>query len=294
MNKIPVLDTITSAYRFTFTHLGTIIGFSWVGLVLIAVLQFLPYAFGGDPFATPENATVQGHRGLTNFASTLLMLLLYSIIYVPVTQLALGLRKGPALWHFSLGMPEFRLFGAFLLFLLVMMAMIVGMGLLSLVLGGIALTMGKNAILGLVFALIVFAAILGIIYAIVRLGYLIAPVTVAESHVSLIRGWMLTAGNFWRIVAVLLGVLLPIYLLYLIGLIAIAGPQLFAPLPAETAQAQQALMQRFAMIGQHMPAYLGLTLILAPFSIGLAVSASAFGYRALASGLQPGTRPVAG
>jgi hypothetical protein len=278
--KIPVGKTIAYAYSFTFGQLGTIIGLCWLPLVLMAVLQFLPYAFGGNPMAS-ENATAAGRQGLENLVSSLLMLLLYSIMYVPVARQALGLRQGSALVHFALGPPEFRVFGAMLLFFLLLMAMAMGIGILVLLLGGLTALTGKNPIVAIAGALAMIAAMLGFIYALVRLAFLIVPVTVAEGHVSLIRGWLLARGNFWRIFGVMLAVLLPVYLLHLIGLIVIAGPGLVAPLPADAAAAEQALSTRFALVGQHMPAYLGLILILAPFDIGLGIGASAFAYRAL-------------
>jgi hypothetical protein len=279
--KIPFGKTIAYAYGFTFGQLGTIIGLCWLPLVLIAVLQFLPYALGGNPMASPENATVEGRQGLENLASSLLMLLLYSIMYVPVTRQALGLRQGTALVHFALGPPEFRVFGALLLFFLVIMAMAMGIGILVLLLGGLTALTGKNPLVAIAAALAVIAALLGFIYAIVRLAFLIVPVTVAEGHISLIRGWLLARGNFWRIFGVMIAVLLPVYLLHLIGLVVIAGPALLAPLPADMAAAEQVLRARFVLVGQHMPAYLGLTLILAPFNVGLGIGASAFAYRAL-------------
>ena len=279
--KIPVADAIAYAYKFTLTHLGTIIGLCWVPLVLIAVLQFLPYALGGNPMAPAENATIQGRQGLENLGSSLLILLFYSIMYVPVTRQALGLRQGPAVIHFAFGAPEFRVFGALCVFLLVLLTMGIGIGVLGLIFGGLALASGKNALVGLIFALIFLTAVLGFIYATVRLGFLLVPVAVAEERISLTRSWVLARQNFWRILGVLVAVLLPIYLLHLIGLLTIVGPGLLAALPSDPNQAEQVLAARFAMVGQHMPAYLGLTLILAPFSIGLAIGASAFGYRAL-------------
>src|SRR5690348_1038247 len=133
MNKIPIGKTIAYAYNFTFGQLGTIIGLSWFPLVIIAVLQFLPYAVGGDVNAQPTNLSEEGRIGLERFASSLVQMLLYAIIYVPVTRQALGTRQGGALFHFSLGPAEFRLFGALVLFVLVLMAMAVGIGLLGLV-----------------------------------------------------------------------------------------------------------------------------------------------------------------
>jgi hypothetical protein len=281
MNKVPIAKTIAYAYSFTFGQLGTIIGLSWIPLVAIAVLQFLPYAVGGDPNAQPANLTEEGRIGLERFASSVLQMLLYAIIYVPVTRQALGLRQGGALFHFSLGPAEFRLFGALILFVLVLMAMAVGIGVLGLVSAGVDAASGKNAALALLLAILIFVAVLGFIYAVLRLAFVLVPVTVAEDHVSLTRSWQLSRGNFWRIFVVMLAVMLPVYLIHLAGLTAIIGPALFAPLPADTSAAQHAIVQRFALIGHHMPEYIGLQLILAPFGIGLAIGASSFGYRAL-------------
>jgi len=288
MNKIPVGKAIAYAYTFTVAEIGTIIGLAWLPLVLMSVVQFLPFMFGNQ-MAPAENATAQGREQLENLVRSLVLLLLYSVIYVPVMRQALGSRKGTAIVHFALGVPELRVFGALCLCFFVLMIMASGIGFGALLLGGLALA-NKSAGFSLLIALIILAAVLAFCYATVRLGFLILPVTVAEEQVSLTRGWILARGNFWRILAVLLAVLLPLYLVNFIGIIAIVGPQLVAPLPANTTMAEQALTARFAMIGQHMPAYLGLTLILAPFSIGLSVGAAAFGYRTLAA--KPELSPV--
>jgi len=292
MNKIPVGKAIAYAYTFTLAEIGTIIGLAWVPLVLMAVVQFLPFIFG-NPMAPAENTTAQGREQLENLMRSLVLLLLYSVICVPVMRQALGSRKGTAIVHFALGLPELRVFGALCLLFFMLMIMASGIGFGGLLLGG--LTMGnKSAGFSLLIALLIFAAVLGFCYATVRLGFLILPVTVAEEQISLTRGWSLARGNFWRILAVVLAVLLPLYLINLIGIVAIVGPQLIAPLPANTAMAEQAIAARFGMIGQHMPAYLGMTLILAPFSIGLSVGASAFGYRTLAAKPAVGPAPQAG
>jgi hypothetical protein len=282
MNKIPVGKTIAYAYSFAFGQLGTIIGLCWLPLVLAAVLQFLPWAFGGNPMAAPGTAAEQGQHALESLASSLLMVLLYAVIYVPVTRQALGLRQGSAMVHFALGPPEFRVFGALLLFFLVLVVMAIGLGMLALIGSGLVAVLGKNPILALILALLVLAAVLGFVYAAIRLGFLLVPVTVAEAQVSLTRAWLLTAHNFWRILGVLVAALGPLYVVHLVGVLVLAGPGLFAPLPADTTAAEQAFQMRFQLLGQHMPEYLGLSLILAPFAIGLSIGAAAFAYRALA------------
>ena len=139
----------------------------------------------------------------------------------------------------------------------------------------------KQPALALVVALLTLAGIAAFLFVVVRLGFLIAPVTVAEEQISLTRGWVLTAGNFWRLVAVILAIGMPLFLVYAAGMAVIGGPELFAPLPAAPEAMDQALNARLASFGQHMPSYIGLTLLVAPFSLGLNLGAAAFAYRAL-------------
>jgi hypothetical protein len=146
------------------------------------------------------------------------------------------------------------------------------------------LASGRGAIAGILAVLSVLAASLGFVYAIVRLGFLVLSVTVAEEQISLVRGWVLTKGNFWRIFGIVLAIGVPLAIAYSLVVIGIIGPlRLFAPLPADPTAAAQAFNARFAILQQHMPLYIGLNLIIAPFAIGLNAAASAFGYRALVS-----------
>ncbi|HTK80587.1 MAG TPA: hypothetical protein VL286_09125 [Rhizomicrobium sp.] len=282
MHRVPVGKTIAYAYGFTFGHLGTIIGLAWLPLVISAVLQFLPYAFGVDSGTTPENATAQGRQALEGMATGLLIILLNAMIFVPVVRQALGLRQGTAIVHFKLGVPEFRLFAAILLLLLVTFVLALGLRLLEVGVG--LLASGRGAIAGILAVLSVLAASLGFVYAIVRLGFLVLSVTVAEEQISLVRGWVLTKGNFWRIFGIVLAIGVPLAIAYSLVVIGIIGPlRLFARLPADPTAAAQAFNARFAILQQHMPLYIGLNLIIAPFAIGLNAAASAFGYRALVS-----------
>ena len=279
MNKIPVGKTIRSAYAFAFGHLGSIIGLVWAPLVLAAVLQFLPYAMGYDSSAMPENATVAGQRALLGLGSFFLVILLQAMIATAVTQFALGLRPGGAIFHIAVGAAEFRLFGALLLYYVVCLCMLMAFGLLGLLLAAAA----KGPALALPFFILV-AALCALVYIAVRLGFLIAPVTVAEQHVSLTRGWILMKGNFWPSFGVILAVVVPYLLIVYAIIVAMVGPShLFAPFPTNPDALAQDMEQRFAPLKAHMPLYIGLTLIIAPFGIGLNLGAAAAAYRALAA-----------
>jgi len=292
VKKIPVGQTIAYAYNFAFGHLGAIIGLSWVSLILVAVLQFLPYAAGHNPMVQPDNLTEAGQQALEGIGSFFLVMLLYSIVYVAVTRQALGLRRGSAMIHFALGSAELRVFGAFLLFVLVIVGMAMALGIGVAILSA-AVDAIKQPALALVVALLLIAGLCAYLFVIVRLGFLIAPVTVVEEQISLSRGWILTAGNFWRLLAVILAIGMPIFLVFAVGVTAIAGPGLFAPLPVDPDAMERALNARFALIAQHMPLYIGLTLLIAPFNLGLNLGASAFAYRALAPA-GPGVMSTAG
>ena len=280
MNKIPVGQTIRSAYAFAFGHLGSIIGLVWAPLVLAAVLQFLPYAMGYDTSAMPENATVAGQRALLGLGTFFLTILLQAMIATAVTQFALGLRPGGAIFHIAAGPAEFRLFGAILLYYVVCFCMGMAFGLLGLVLAAVA----KAPAVTLAASLILIAALCALIYIAVRLGFLLAPVTVAEQHVSLSRGWILMKGNFWRSFAVILSVIVPYILIVYAIIVAMVGPaHLFAPFPTNADAIAADMEQRFAPLRAHMPLYIGLTLIIAPFGIGLNLGAAAAAYRTLAA-----------
>lgn len=281
MNKIPVGKTIAHAYRFTFSELGSIIGLAWICLVAIAVLQFLPYMAGGDPMAAAANPIQAGQHAIQSLGISILMLLLSAIIYVAVTRLALGTRPTGAIVHFSLGSPEFRVFGAMFLVGIVLfgIGLVCGIGLaiVSALIGA-----GNQAVTGLVAAVLIIVVFCALVYIGLRLSFVLVPVTVAEEHISLSRAWILTQGNFWRIFGVVLAVLVPLVIVEIIATIVIVGPGIFAPLPDGSTQVMtQALQARFAEIGHHAPALIGLRLLIAPFQIGLSVGASVFGYRAL-------------
>ena len=279
MNKIPVGKTISYAYSFTFGHIGAIIGLIWLPLILMAVLRFLPHLAGSGMDSTDQSPLVQGSQAIGNLAASALTLLLYAVMYVAVTRQALGLRQGTASVHFALGMPEFRVFGALLLVVMVMLAFL---GTLAGAVAVLAQVAGNAAPLAMLAIGVAVAGALAFVYVSTRLWFLVVPVTVIEERINLGRGWTLTVGNFWRAFAVILAVSLPIVIISVIGSAIIMGGDLAAPVPAATAKNPILSLMLFVQIAdRHLPATLFLDLILAPFNLGLSLSAAAFAYRAL-------------
>jgi hypothetical protein len=176
MTKIPVLETIRFAYNFTLGHLGAIIGLIWLPMILATVMGFfvlqrffaaLANAFASNNFAAMGPALL----GLISFI--FIGLLLLAMMAAPVMQLAMGSRKSGALARFAFGPQEWRLFRAslgvagFLLALL----LIVSMGAAALLGPG---SKGANAA-----SLAIFY--LGTIFFLLRFGFLLPAVSVAES-----------------------------------------------------------------------------------------------------------------
>ena len=120
MKKIPVGATIAHAYRFAFGQFFGIFGVVWLPWLILSAGGFLLMQ-QAMAFAPP--GTVHDFSN----AVPLLPLLIpfYLVVFVllfmqiaGITELALGLNKGSPYYYFSLGRPLWRLIGAFLLLVL--------------------------------------------------------------------------------------------------------------------------------------------------------------------------------
>lgn len=276
MTKIPVLETIRAAYRFTFTHLGAIIGLIWLPMILATVIGFFVlqrfFAALADAFAS-NNLALAGPAILGLISFLLVALLLFAMMSVPVIQLALGSRKSGALAHFAFGVPEWRLFRS----ALGMVGFLFGLLLILSTLMGAVLGQRTNADLT---ALLGFYAVFyaAVIFFGLRFGFLLPAVAVEEAGPVLPRSWILSNGNFWRLLAVLLAVVLPVQILRVAVEVAVMGPGIL----------QQQLLTSTAMAAvqlhaenQNMPVTLGILFLIAPLALGLTLGASAHAFQAL-------------
>lgn len=276
MPKLSVAGAIRFAYTFVFEQIGAIIALVWLPLLIVAVLQFLPYAIGTAwPAGTPVE---QAGASALNLAFSAAALVLYGMNCVAVTRQALGQkRKSDGAVHFALGWPEWRMFVAIVVGGFVIVAAI---GLYALGGSAIVAAVHNSPALAPAAMVYVIAGLFVVAFVVLRLIFLLPPIVVAEERVDLLRAWLLSRRNFWRMLAVVLAVSIPILVVECVAIALIVGPSLFAPLPAGAA-ADLALHARIALFDQHMPALIGLALVLAPFSLGLTLGASVFSYRAL-------------
>jgi len=272
MNKIDVAQTIRAAYGFTFHHLGSVIGLIWLPNVVLTVLTFFVqehyYPLLTDAMAAQDPASA-GPAMLAVMFSALASLLLYAMMVVPVTQLALGTRQGGALVHIAFGAAEWRLF----LSILALGLMLVIFLFLDLILAAFVLQMPAPQPV----ALAAWAGLIAaIVFCLLRFGFLLPSAAVTAQSNVLARSWAASAGNFWRILVVALAVLGPLTLLSLAAEIALLGPA--AMMPQATASAAAAQM---AAVRAKTPLLMGLGFLVSPFLLGLWLGAGAAAWKSL-------------
>jgi len=300
MEKIPVGQTISHAYSYLFKNFLTIIGIMWLPFAVMAGGAFLFGLASGDF----SRAITETSTGTANFARVWYLILpfyvfafmLFFIQMDGITRHALGLRKSPIYFYFSLDKPVWRLAGAFLLFFLLMIAIIV-----VFVVGGILIGMAIAALTGVtpgkppvagaagtagvatavvVIGLVAYCAF---IYWMMRQSFLLTPTVVAEERIGLGRAWKLGRGNFWRMLIITLAIVGPIALIFIVVMFKFLMPGL-PPTAAQGATTDQIAAWNAAYVARvHEYWYVllpGYFLILIAF-YGLWCSAQAFAYRSL-------------
>jgi len=295
--KIPVGETISRAYGFAFGNIISNLGAIWIpALVLFACSYLLsrPYAMRlipGDPDAL--------RQAMPFFLLGLpLALVLTTSQIAALTKEALGLRTGNPFLQFPFGAPTWRLLAAYLLFMLAMIVIYV-VGVIVALIGGIVLGILTNAfpadsgkmIVATIAVFSAFVFLCAITYIATRLSFLLAPVCIAEQRITLVRGWELARGNFWRIFLVLLAVLIPLFTVECVYIYVLYGDSFFPPLssfsdPQAMAQFQQHQQQVTIAASERLQHYwyftysIGLLFVLLIY--GLFAGLSAFAYKALA------------
>ena len=297
MARIPVGATIAHAYRFLFREFFAILGVMWVGAavtalgvgLLVSKMMALSLAIA------THNPAWLGHALPVLVPFYLLALVLLFMQVTGIAELALGQKTGPRWYYVSLGRPVWRLAGSVLLLALAMLGAWIGL-LLTVMLAGLAirgletahlltLAQGMGVAVGIV--LVLWCAC---IYAVIRLSFFLVPVAIAEKRISLWRSWQLGRGNFWRIVAVLLAVLLPVFALevaFVFGFLAHGLPPIAPPhaTPRQIEVARLGMGAWDAVILARTVRYWYLSfpasLLLGVLFYGLGCGAQCFAYRAV-------------
>ncbi len=306
-DKIPVDATITEAYGFAFGDFLSILGVIWFPAAIVAVAGYflgghLIYAF---QHSLQQPDMTQLRHVLPFFALFYLTVLLMIVMqYVGVTELALGLRSKRTFFYFSLGKTFWRVIAAWVLAMLILLAINIGLSLAvglvagigaavtGMAAGGAHETSGLAAgITGLIAALVMIVICGAMIYASARLTFLLTPAVIAEKKIAIGRSWSLSRGNFWRIVIIWLAVLLPLMLAITLVEFVVIFPALGQMLMASAQhnmppqQSLQAYLRIVSQIGAGAHTYWYILypvgLVVSVIYLGLAAGMHAFAYRGL-------------
>jgi hypothetical protein len=282
MTKIPVGKTIAYAYGFTFGHFLTVLGLAWVPLALVAVGAYLtlPSYYSGMAAMATAGDVSAGASGLgLMFLFLLILFAGFVMIYVAIARQALGLRTGPAFFYFSLDAAFWRLLLAYLLTMLIAF----GLAMVVAIVAGIAavvFTALSTLVLSVLMSLI---TLIGIVYVMVRLTFLQPPIAVVEEHRVIRRAWELGKGNFWRMFAVLLGIMVPLMIVQFVIQITLFSSLAITPPPEDASPAEAAafMAQMATEIVGVLPFLVPIAIVFYAAMIAMIVSASAFAYRSL-------------
>ena len=277
MTKIPVGKTIAYAYGFTFGNFLTVLGLSWVSLAIVAVGAYLtlPSYVSGMAAMTTAGDVGAGASGVgLMFLFMLILLVGYVMSFVAVARQALGLRTGPAFFYFSLDAAFWRLLLAYLLTMLIAFGLALGVAIMA----GIAAVVFTPLLV-----VVPPITLIAIVYIMVRVTFLQPPIAVAEEHGVIRRSWELGKGNFWRMFAVLLGIVIPLMIVQFIIQITLFSSLAIAPPPEDASPAELAafMTQMATEMVAVLPLLVPIAIVFYAAFIALIVSASAFAYRSL-------------
>jgi hypothetical protein len=286
--KIPVGKTIARGYRFAFSNIINNLGVIWIPVAIMWAYSFFlfrPYMMqlaSGDPQLI--------RRALPSlFLYLPVFFILISCQIAGLTKEALGLRSGNAFLQFPFGLPAWRLMASYLFSMIVTYIAVLIVMTISIVVLGLAASAASGdavtRVLGMVTKLVMLGVFCAFIYVGLRLSFLLAPVCIAEHRITVIRSWRLTRGNFWRIIAMLLAVLLPLLIVECGYLYAFYGTNLIPPIgqpmtPEAMAEFHQ--QQLILIASKRMQSYWYLTyplgLLFALVMYGSFAGLSAFAY----------------
>jgi hypothetical protein len=225
MQKIPVGRTIAFAYLFLFTHIGTVIGIAWLPAVISAAANYLTRLYAAmhrEELEAGASDLAVIYLGLS-LAALLVMLFASSVVAIAISRQVAGQNFHGVVLYLAAGRTELRMLSANIRFLAGATALFVIAGLVSMTafyLAGVPLgsaaAIEPNAATILA-ALISWAVILYAALAVLRMGFLLAPVVAAEENGGLRRSHDLTKGTILRLLAILAALGAPVLLLLLAG-----------------------------------------------------------------------------
>ncbi|MEY4880013.1 MAG: hypothetical protein RJB62_1482 [Pseudomonadota bacterium] len=216
MNKIPVVQVIGLGYAFLVAEFRTVLRVCWLPALLIAGADYLTRRYSLFYVGEAESVATLAISYLVLISGLFVVLLNSAIMMTGMVRHALRLPLTPGSFYFPFGPMERRMFRALTLLALGLFFALSFLSVISaqlFTLAGVDMTQppetqtpGAGALFVSLTLLLLFIAVF---VAALRIGFLLAPVVVAEGK-GLARSFQLSNGNFWRILAVLLVAILPL------------------------------------------------------------------------------------
>ncbi len=287
MNKLPAGEIIASSYRFLFGQIGTVLAITWLPAALYAGADYAAHVSLAAHRAELEagDLRAQGLYGVVAAAAFLVAIFARSTAAVGITREIFGWRvQGPI--HFPVDRTALRMFLAALRFWIGSAALIglaFGIAVLGLLLAGVPpdasgqLPITPAALLAMFIA---WAALLYAFATMLRMGFLLPAVVVAEEKGGLKRSHDLTKGNFWRILVVAIALVLPSLVLLIAGETAVLGATL-APDAAERGDLFRLMERAEAAVDRQLVPWEIFNAGVFVLYSGLTYSGAANAYRAL-------------
>lgn len=240
-DKVAVGEAVRAGYRFGFRDYRAVFGAAWLpvllSILLVAAVLLAFYRSQGIALQAIVDSNAGNSSSFVPYlAAILIEAVVGSIATVGLISIALG-RRAPSSVYFSLGPDVLRMMAANVLAAGIILALLLALVLVFAIAGYALGTPSPNTsdaladwllsplayivgcgisrsvcsppvAIGLILLMVLEISIL--IYVMVRLTFFLPAVVVFEKRIGLQRAWALARGNFWRIFAITLGLILPL------------------------------------------------------------------------------------
>ena len=241
MNKISVGETILRGYGFAVRRIFGNLGLVWLAAVFYAVAaDYWLHQFCTTMLVSPHPGSELNDFALFDlFCLVVVTALGNAVMARTLTGAALEPGGETMTAYFALAKREWILFLSLLRSYVLIIAAVAAVALLGRLAVAMALPVigvnaqwqGIGALPAINAATVAVAAIVTAIL-VVRLGFFAAPVASAENSASMARTWSLSRGNSLRILAVILALAVPAFLLWAAAEWALVGNDLTDALSA--------------------------------------------------------------
>lgn len=242
MNSVPVGNTILRAWGFAGRRILPLFGAAWLtttfyGVALAYLLAKLSNTMLVWP--RPDAGSFDNFALFYLFCIVVVTALANAVMAVPMSREALEPGGEWKSAYFSIAFREWLLFANLLLLYIVIIAVVaalvfggnVGIAVSTPMIGHDGVWQGINWPPIMEGALAVVAIGVGLFLA-TRFGFFLSTIAVADEPTRLLQAWMLSRGNFWRLLTVGLGLILPLVVLGLLVEWAMFGSEFSAAVTA--------------------------------------------------------------